>query len=149
VLGSDKEKEAFLRTLAYYKERLGYKIYAFVLMDNHYHMMIETNEVNDISKVMQVILLSFGSKYRKRHGFIGHLWQGRFQSRILKDEGYVLECLDYIHENPVKAKIVESVEKYEWSSYFKYFGLENKRIDGLIHTDCCRLGDTSPVSARR
>ena len=146
VFKGDHEKELFLKTLAVYKERLQFKLYGFVLMNNHFHILLETHEVNNISKVMQSILLSYGSKYRKHNVYLGHLWQHRFQSRLLENEGYVLECLDYIHENPVKVGLVKEAKDYPWSSYFLYAGLENKKIAELIDTD--RFGDTLAVTNR-
>jgi REP element-mobilizing transposase RayT len=144
VLKADEEKKLFLSTLAYYKRRFDFRLYGLVLMDNHFHMLLETNEINDISKVMQAFLLSFGNKYRKRHDYIGHLWQDRFQSRLLDNEGYCLECLEYIHNNPVKAGLVERAEDYPWSSIFLYSSTKDKRIGNFIALD--RFGDTSAVT---
>jgi putative transposase len=135
ILRSDSEKEIFLGTLADYKERFAFKLYGFVLMDNHFHMILETGQLNHVSRVMHAFLLSFGNKYRKMNHCSGHLWQHRFQSRLLENEGYVLECLEYIHNNPVKSGLVERAEDYSWSSYFLYAGNENKTIDNLIRLD--------------
>lgn len=95
VLKRDEEKALFLSTLVHYKKRFEFRLYGLVIMDNHFHMLLETNATNDISKVMQAVLLSFGNKYRKIHNYTGHLWQSRFQSRLLDNEGYALECLEY------------------------------------------------------
>ena len=97
VFKSDEDKMAFLSVLAKYKERFCFKIYGFVLIDNHYHMVIETDSVNHISKIMQAVQLAYGSQFRKKYKYLGHLWQSRFQSRIIESERYILECLDYIH----------------------------------------------------
>jgi REP element-mobilizing transposase RayT len=146
VLQGEDEKALFLRTLADYKERFQFKIYGIVLMDNHFHMLLETNQANHISKVMQAVLLSFGNKYRKMNSYCGHLWQHRFQSRLLENEGYVLECLEYIHENPVKAGLCQRPQDYLWSSCFLYTGLENNRIAELVSVD--RFGTTSATTLR-
>ena len=142
VLARVEEKTLFLKTLENYKQRFLFKLYGIVLMDNHFHMIVETGQTNHISKVMQAILLSFGNKYRKRQNYLGHLWQHRFQSRLLENEGYVLECLEYIHNNPVKSGLVDRAENYVWSSLFLYAGFDNKDMQALINLD--RFGgDTS------
>jgi len=144
VLKGEEEKGLFLSSLARYKKRFGFKLYGLVIMDNHFHLLLETNETNDISKVMQSFLLSFGNRYRKRHHYAGHLWESRFQSRLLVNEVYVLECLDYIHNNPVKAGVVAKPEDYPWSSFFFYSGSINNRISDYIALD--RFGDTSTIT---
>lgn len=144
VLESEAEKTLFLKTLADCKKRFQFKLYGIVLMDNHFHMVIETCQISPISKVMQAFLLSYGNKYRKRKSYLGHLWQHRFQSRLLENEGYVLECLDYIHNNPVKSGLSQKPEDYPWSSHFIYAGSENKHMSDVIALD--RLGDTPAVS---
>ncbi len=96
---------------------------------------------------MQAIVLSYGNKYRKRCSYRGHLWENRFQSRIIQGDKYILECLDYIHHNPVKAGIVAEAKDYPWSSYFVYCGLENKKVSERIGVD--RYGDISLISISR
>jgi len=135
ILKDESEKVLFLKTLADYKGRFQFKLYGVVLMDNHFHMIIETSQASNISKIMHAFLLSYGNKYRKRKNYVGHLWQHRFQSRLLENRSYVLECLDYIHNNPVKSGLSGRAEDYLWSSYFLYSGFENKKISDLINVD--------------
>ena len=141
VLADRKDKEALLKTLSKYKGRFGFKFYGFVLMDNHAHLVLGTDHISNISKIMQAILLSYSLKFRKKYNYVGHVWQGRFKSNIIDGDGYIKECLEYIHNNPVRANIVESPEKYPWSSHFIYNGFTNNVIQEKIELD--KYGDTS------
>jgi len=86
VFQEDDDKIIFLEVLGRYQSRLEFKIYGIVLMNNHYHMMVETSEKHDISKVMHAMTLAFGRRYHKRHQYVGHLWQSRFKSRIIETD---------------------------------------------------------------
>jgi len=81
ILKLKSDKQDLLNSIRKYQERKQVKIYGFVLMDNHVHMVIEVGEDHNISKVMQSLLLSFSAKYRRKYGYVGHVWQGRFQSK--------------------------------------------------------------------
>ncbi|MFC1593866.1 transposase [Candidatus Omnitrophota bacterium] len=135
ILKNEEDKISFLLSLAKYKERFSFRVYGFVLMDNHIHMIMEVNEKHTISKVMQAILLSYSRKYRSKYGYVGHLWQGRFNSIPMLKERYILELIDYIHHNPVRAKMVTQAIDYIWSSARFYAKLENKEIDETILID--------------
>lgn len=120
ILKTDKDKELFLESLQKFKSRFGFKIYGFVLMDNHAHLVLQTNHKINISKIMHAICLSYSVKFRKRYPYTGHVWQGRFKSNIIENEKYILQCLDYIHNNPVRANLTQTAKEYIWSSYFSY-----------------------------
>lgn len=129
ILKEDKDKESFLESLAKFKFRFGFKLYGFVLMDNHVHLIIGTNSKVNISKIMHAITLSYSVKFRKKYLYSGYVWQGRFKSNVIDGDRYILECLNYIHNNPVRAGMVAKAEDYLWSSYQFYNGFENKVKD--------------------
>ncbi len=135
-------KRLFINKLNKYKKQLGFKLYGIVIMDNHVHMIIEANRRHNISCIMQKILLSFSFNYRKLENYIGHVWQGRFQCRLIEEESYIHDCLEYIHNNPVKAGIVKNADEYLWSSYRQY--KEKGCNPELIEID--NYGDTSVVT---
>ena len=137
-------KERFLETLARYQRRMKFKIYAFVIMGNHFHLLIEVDERFGISKVMQGILLSFSLWYRRREKYVGHVWQGRFTSRLVVDESQLNANIYYIHMNHVRAKIVQSAIDYLWSSarFWESSGEVGTKVFGLGIT----RGDTSDRS---
>jgi putative transposase len=122
VLQEDEDKIAFLASLSKFKERFGFKLYALVLMDNHPHLIIEPAGPVTISKIMQAVALSYSFKFRKKYGYIGYVWQGRFKSNVISGGNYILACIEYIHNNPFRANIVARPEDYPWSSYHLYHG---------------------------
>jgi len=131
VLKADEDKKEFLKVLNKFRERFKFKLFGFVLMDNHTHLVISTNGLITISKVMQAIALSYSQKFRHKYGYSGYVWQGRFKSNTIEAQRYILECIDYIHNNPVRAKIVEKITDYPWSSYRFYQGLGSSIKDYL------------------
>lgn len=135
ILKEEKDKIEFLKTLSKYKERFKFRLFGFVLMDNHVHLVIEAGPTISISRIMQSITLSYSQKFRHAYQYTGYVWQGRFKSNVIEDDSYILACLDYIHHNPVRANMVDYVEEYTWSSYRFYNGTINTRIDRLIKID--------------
>lgn len=83
---------------------------------------------------MHAVTLSYSVKFRRKYAYTGYVWQGRFKSNVIDDEQYIYECITYIHNNPVRAGIVNNVEDYPWSSYHFYHGLAN-RIKDYIQID--------------
>lgn len=121
VFFEDKGREKFLEILAKTKERYGYLLHAYALMDNHYHLLIETPKAN-ISQVMQNINTSYTVYVNRKYQRSGHLFQGRFKGIIVDKDEYLVTLSRYIHLNPVRAGIVEKPEDYKWTSYSVYIG---------------------------
>lgn len=110
------------------------KVYAMVLMGNHFHLLLSVKERFGISRLMQGILLSFSHWYRKNEPYVGHVWQGRFVSRLVSDQRQMVENIKYIHENPLRANLVEDPLKYRWSTarILREDGKsQNRNFDGL------------------
>lgn len=137
IFYSDHDKLRFLETLVKTKEKYNFLIYCYCLMDNHVHLLINDNG-NDISTVMKSINVSYVSYFNRVYRRFGHLFQDRFRSELVTEDPYLLEVSRYIHNNPVKAKIIEKPEDYQWSSYNVYAG---------ITTDACQLLDTGKIWA--
>lgn len=114
---SPGEAKAFLETVREAKERMGWRVHAYVLMRNHYHLAIETPEPN-LVQGMHWLQTTWASRFNRFRKESGHLFQGRYRA-ILVENGEVLgKVVDYIHLNPVRAKIVaaDQVKNYRWSS---------------------------------
>jgi len=135
ILEGDQNKALFIEILEKYKERFLFKLYAFVLMDNHAHLIIEANSHQPISKIMQSILLSYSCHFRNKTSYVGHVWQGRFQSSLIEGEQYIVECIAYIHHNPVRANMVNSATDYRWSSACFYDNLNNWEVNDRLVID--------------
>ncbi|MFC1667753.1 transposase [Chlamydiota bacterium] len=101
-------------------------LYAYCLMPNHFHLLMET-PCGNLSKAMQWLNTSYSVYYNHRHEKKGHLFQGRFKSILVEKESYFLELNRYIHLNPLRAHIVLKPEEYNWSSYKDYIGKRSTR----------------------
>ncbi len=110
------------------KERYQFYLYAYCLMANHFHLLLETRLPN-ISKIMHYIKGSYTTYYNIRHQRTGHLFQGRFKSIIVDKDSYLLELSRYIHLNPVRGGVVKEPDAYIWSSYRGYVGKKDEYID--------------------
>jgi putative transposase len=128
IFWDKQDRYQFIDILKRTKDRYGYLLHAYVFMDNHYHLLIETPHAN-IKQIMQNINTSYTVYVNRKHGRHGHLFQGRYKSFIVDKESYLLELGRYIHLNPARAGIVQKVDDYKWSSYKEYVnGKRNIRI---------------------
>jgi REP element-mobilizing transposase RayT len=123
IFRCNRDREAFLQLLAEAVKRFGWRVTAWVLMTNHYHLVIQTPEAN-LSRGMQWLNGTYADWFNRRHNRSGHLFQGRFKSFIVETETYFAEVLRYVVLNPVRAKTVARPEAYRWSSYRATAGLE-------------------------
>jgi len=112
----DDDREIFLRLLRDEVEQQGWFCYAWCLMDNHYHFLIETPEAN-LSRGMQRLNGRYTQGFNRRHGRVGHVFQGRYKAILVEKETHLLELCRYIVLNPVRAGMVKEVSQWEWSSY--------------------------------
>ena len=102
------------------KEKQSFEIYAYCLMSNHVHMFIKEKEIGDIVKIMHKILTSYVGWYNIKYQRSGSLIGNRYKSEPIEDDKYVFAVIRYIHQNPIKAGMVENIVDYEWSSYKEY-----------------------------
>ncbi len=123
IFRSDQDREAFVQMLADAVKRFRWSVTAWVLMTNHFHLVLQTPEAN-LSRGMQWLNGTYADWFNRRHKRSGHLFQGRFKSFIIDKETYFTEVLRYVVLNPVRAKIVARPEEYRWSSYRATAGLE-------------------------
>lgn len=121
-------KEDFLDLLKQYSEKLKIKIFAYCLMHNHYHIILE-NCSGRMSDLLKQLNGNFGRLYRERHGGKGYVFQGRFKSILIQDESYLFLSIVYVLSNPVRAGMVNNFLEYEWSSASAYF---NKKSNNEI-----------------
>jgi putative transposase len=115
----DQDRKIFLETLGEVSDRFGAAIYAFVLMTNHYHLLVQTPGAN-LSRVMQWFGVTYTRRFNNRHSRTGHLFQGRFKSILVENDAYVVELSCYIHRNPLRVGMVKRLVDYPWSSYPVY-----------------------------
>lgn len=130
IFKDDLDNRQFLYILKYTKEKISFKLEAFCLMKNHAHLVIHDNG-NDISQIMKIINTTYAQYFNKKYERVGHLFQDRFKSKLIEDDIYLITTITYIHNNPVKANIVELPEQYSWSSFNEYVN-GTSIVDGLL-----------------
>jgi len=123
IFRSDRDRKAFLQFLGMTVRRFGWSVTAWVLMTNHFHLIIQTPEPN-LSRGMHWLNSAYAGWFNHEHERSGHLFQGRFKALLIEKESYFAEVLRYVALNPVRAGMVEKPEKYRWSSYRATAGLE-------------------------
>jgi putative transposase len=147
IFTSDSERERFLSYLEALTIRYHVKIHTYCLMNNHYHLLIETPEANLI-KAMHTLNTSYSTYFNKRKERSGHLFQGRYKSILVQADEYLHHLSRYIHLNPVRANLVKYPEDYIWSSY--RFFISKGKIPAWLTTDfilCCFDKDAQKAKA--
>lgn len=119
IFQDNKSKQFFLKQLKEYNKKFDYNILAYVIMDNHYHLLIQTFK-NPIGEVMFNINNVTGKFIRDNLKYSGHVFQGRYNSKLVSTTEYLLWLIRYIHRNPVQAKICTKIDDYKWSSHSFY-----------------------------
>jgi len=120
IFGTPRFKNQFLVCMHRHRAKLGIPVYAWCIMDNHYHLVIE-NRNGRMSEFMKRVNGSFGQYYRHKTESGGVVFQGRFKSLLIQDDHYLIQVIRYVLQNPVKAGVVERMESYRWSSARFYF----------------------------
>lgn len=105
-------------------KRFNYQVLAFCWMTNHVHLLIQINEIS-LSKIMQNIGFRYTRYINNKHRTIGHLFQGRFNAKIVDIDNYFLQLIQYIHLNPIKAGLETKLGEYRWSSHLCYISQRN------------------------
>jgi len=111
-----QDRDQFLSNLAHVVSRFGWCCHAYCLMDNHYHLVIETPRAN-LSMGMRQLNGLYTQTYNRRHGRVGHLFQGRYAAIVVEKDAYLLELCRYVVLNPVRAKAVKQPSQWVRSSY--------------------------------
>ncbi|HYE11065.1 MAG TPA: transposase [Patescibacteria group bacterium] len=109
------DKGYFIKLLKESMKGMSFRIYGYVLMDNHYHLIVQV-----FNKKLQEIMHQINNKYSKYFNFkfkrVGHVFQGRYKAILVQDERYLLSLLRYVHQNPIKAGMCKNIEEYKWCS---------------------------------
>jgi REP element-mobilizing transposase RayT len=122
IYSDDLDRSRFLRILGAAVRRRRVECHAYCLMSNHYHLVLQTMEPN-LSSAMQFVNGLYAQEWNKRHGQVGHVFQGRFKAQLIEMQDYFLEACRYVVLNPVRAGMVEQPENFAWSSYAATAGL--------------------------
>ena len=132
IVRSDRDREDWLRLLDKTATRCGWRVFAWVLMTNHFHLYLRTPQPN-LSAGMHDLNSGFTpSLFNRRHRRVGSLFQGRFKAILVEDDSHSWELSRYVHLNPVRAKMVDRPEDYRWGSYPAFLDRrKSPRLAGL------------------
>ena len=112
----DGDRRRFLSLLAETAARRGWTCHAYCLMDNHYHLLLETAAA-DLGRGMRQVNGVYTQRFNRAHGRVGHVFQGRYKAILVEKQAYLLELCRYVVLNPVRAGMVARPEDWAWSSY--------------------------------
>lgn len=125
IFNTDKNKEKYLKLI--YKNNEGVDIIAYCMMNNHAHILVKTENIEKMQNWMKKSNTGYAIYYNKSNDRVGYVFRDRYKSQVIKNEKHLYTCVDYIHENPVKAGICDKKEDYVFSSYIeKYNGNQNE-----------------------
>ena len=142
----DDDRQQYLQCLLQALKRFQCRLHAYVLMDNHVHLLISPVEVGALSRLMHTFARNYARRFNDRHGRTGTLWEGRYKACMVDSSRYFLACSRYIELNPVRAWMVARPGDYAWSSWRAHAG---KRFDPLLtpHPEYLALGADSAARA--
>jgi len=120
---NDHDRERFFDIYSDIVDRLGWATFAWCLMGNHFHLVVETPDPN-LSEGMRLLNGIYTQYFNKNHGRVGHLFQGRFRSIVVEKNRYLLELIRYVVLNPVRSGRIDAPGDWRWSSYRATAGLE-------------------------
>ncbi|HXF66257.1 MAG TPA: transposase [Burkholderiales bacterium] len=144
----DADRELFLKFLGREVEQQRWRLHAYCLMPNHYHLLLETPEPN-LARGMARLNAAYSAAFNRRHSRSGHLFQGRYKSILVEREPYFLELCRYVVLNPVRARMCKDPANYRWSSYSATAG----RVPAPDWLDCeavlSRFGESSTTRRAR
>ena len=131
IFPESKDKNYFFGIMKTQAEKFEVKIYAYCIMSNHVHILAKV-EFKALSLFIQETSSNYAVYYNCKYQKSGHVFQGRFFSSCVETEGYLISCVRYIHNNPVKAGLTSDVRAYLFSSAVYYFGSDKKRTQGIV-----------------
>ena len=147
VFRDDRDRQEYLDRLIRCRERFGLKLLAYCLMGNHLHLAVERGSTS-LSRVMLALQSSYTQWFNRRHGRVGHLFQGRYKAFLVERDRYLLALVRYIHRNPLGAGLASRTQDYAWSSD-RYYRLSKSPkwlyVEGVLPL----LGPTRRVATAR
>jgi putative transposase len=145
IFADDEDRRAFLDLVGRYRDQFGFQLYHYCLLTNHFHLLVQLQDPGHVSSLMAGLLRAYVHHCHRRHGFVGHRFQGRFKSPAVQCEGYLLSCGRYIERNPLEAGLVTTPWEYRWSSA-RWYALG--KPDALV-AENPYYQELSPVAERR
>lgn len=135
IFKEDSYKKKYLKLIAERMQEYDLDILAYVIMNNHAHLLIHIEKIKKLSEFMKKVNEEFANYYNYKENRVGYVFRGRFLSESIYNQTYLLRCISYIHNNPVKAHMVGNCKEYKFSSYNNYLektGFVNDKVLELV-----------------
>lgn len=132
VFHKDNDYEAFVSLLVAAGERYAWTVGAWVLMPNHFHLLVRPEQGDELSRAMQWLMTSHVRRYHGHYRSSGHVWQGRFKSFLVQEDAHLFTVVRYIEGNPVRACLAGSARDWRWSSHGETSGVVPRRLTGSL-----------------
>lgn len=141
----DEDRHRYLQCLLQCLDRFGCRLHAYVLMDNHTHLLVTPGQAGAVSRLMHTFARNYTGMFNHRHDRTGTLWEGRYKACLVDSDAYFLACSRYIELNPVRAWIAADPADYPWSSHRANAGCDH---DPLLSPHACYLALGSDPASR-
>ena len=119
IFQNPEDIKYYIKVMYKLNEQCKIKIVAYCIMNNHAHILIETDKINNLSKYMQRLNTIYAKYYNKKYSRVGYVFRDRYKSEGIYSEEHLYNCIKYIYDNPVKAGVCNKAEEYEFSNYKK------------------------------
>ena len=140
IFNKEKDAKIYLNILKEKIKKIDVYIISYCMMNNHAHFLVYTEDMDSFSKFMHKINLLFAQMYNKKENRCGVLFRNRYRTEPIYNKKYIVNCIKYIHNNPVKAKMVSACEEYKYSSYSDYINntgvTESKIVKEIFGSKC-------------
>ncbi|MGV8153464.1 MAG: transposase [Alkaliphilus sp.] len=123
IFKEEKNKLDFIKMLKNQEEEKRIQLLAWCIMDNHVHIVVKA-DIKDMSLAIKKINVKYAMRHNHKEGTIGHVFQDRFKSQPIETDEHLMQVIRYVHNNPIKAKMIEKIQNYNWSSYNYYYNKE-------------------------
>ena len=131
IFDTDDKKRKYLEIIKLIKSEFAISIITYCVMSNHVHLLIYAKSIDELSKFMHKLNGMYGQYYNKRKNRVGYVFRNRFRMEGVDNDKYVFCCIQYIHNNPIKARICKLPSEYSYSGYKEFIG-KKEMIDGII-----------------
>ena len=145
IFNSNEDKEKYTKLMSKYLEKYNIKIIAYCVMSNHAHILIYFEDIKELSEYMRTLNTTYAMYYSRKYKRAGFVFRNRYKTEPIHSERYLINCIHYIHDNPVKANICKLRDQYKYSSYyeykFKHEGIINDSLKRFIEINYLYIGE--------
>jgi putative transposase len=124
----NKDYEKYIEILKHYKHKFRFKLFGYCLMPNHVHLIIKIKQGRNLQKVTQGLCQTYTIWFNRKYDKVGHVWQGRYKSMLIQNNNYLIDCIEYVELNPVRAELTKKPASYLWSSYSSRLRIEKPSL---------------------